>query len=315
MATRRPCVQRARFVDAVRILAAVIVATVATTATAVDIDALWEYDDPVQSAARFRAALAGASPDGRLELQTQIARTYGLRGQFAEANQVLDRVAAALDGASAKVRVRYLLERGRNLNSSGAPAQARPLFVEAWQRANAARADGLAVDAAHMIAITLGASETAVEWNRKGLDLARRSTDPKAKALVPAMLNNMAWDLHDRGRYLEALPFFEQALNEWTARGGPREIHIARWSVARCLRSLGRLSDALTLQLGLEQEANRAGTPDGYVFEEIAELYEAMGRHALAKPYFARALSILATDPGLMKNEPERLARLRDKAR
>ena len=39
------------------------------------------------------------------------------------------------------------------------------------------------------------------------------SIDPQARRLVPAMLNNSAWDLHELGRPAEALPLFEQALS------------------------------------------------------------------------------------------------------
>jgi hypothetical protein len=55
-----------------------------------DIDAFWEYSDPAASEARFRHALDQASPDQRLELLTQIARTYSLRRRFAEAHAELD---------------------------------------------------------------------------------------------------------------------------------------------------------------------------------------------------------------------------------
>ncbi|HSN34070.1 MAG TPA: hypothetical protein VLU41_15380, partial [Ideonella sp.] len=49
--------------------------------------------DPAASEARFRAALAGAkSEDERLELRTQIARTFSLRGRFAEAERELDAI-------------------------------------------------------------------------------------------------------------------------------------------------------------------------------------------------------------------------------
>ncbi len=36
--------------------------------------------------------------------------------------------------------------------------------------------------------------------------MAKGSQDPKAISLVPALLNNHAWDLHDMGRLEDALP-------------------------------------------------------------------------------------------------------------
>ena len=155
--------------------------------------------------------------------------------------------------------------------------KARALFVEAWDEAQSAHQEGLAVDAAHMVAITYRGSPEAIEWNQRGLELARPSEDPKALALIPAMLNNHAWDLHDMGRFAEALPVFEEALAVWLARGKPKQILVAKWSVARCLRSLGRNEDALAILHELEAEHGAADSIDGTVFEEIAENLAALG--------------------------------------
>jgi hypothetical protein len=84
-----------------------------------DIEAFWEYSDPAGSAERFRAALASAAGDERLELLTQIARTYSLRKHFDEAHRLLDEVERELPGAGARAHVRYRLERGRTFNSAG----------------------------------------------------------------------------------------------------------------------------------------------------------------------------------------------------
>ena len=99
---------------------------------AIDIDSFWEYTDPAASEARFRAAMTSAQGDARLELLTQIARTYGLRQRFDEAHAVLNEVERQLADAGPRPRIRYLLERGRTFNSSGESDKARALFVEAW---------------------------------------------------------------------------------------------------------------------------------------------------------------------------------------
>jgi tetratricopeptide (TPR) repeat protein len=281
----------------------------AATAIAADIDSLWEYADPALSETRFRAAIANTKGDERLELLTQIARTFSLRKRFQDAHRLLDEVERKIKDAGPRPRVRYLLERGRTFNSSAMPDRARPLFTQAWDLARVSQLDGLAVDAAHMTAITFGGTEAAIDWNKMGLALARSSQDAKAKALIPAMLNNSAWDLHDMGRYAQALPLFEEALTEWTVRSRPAQIHFARWSVARCLRSLGRFDEALTRQLALERD----DPIDGFVLEEIGELHEALGRPAQARPYFARAAAALAQDEDFARANPARLARLRSK--
>lgn len=164
-----------------------------------------------------------------------------------------------------------------------------------------------------MVAITYGGSLDAVEWNRRGLAVARASQDVKARALIPAMLNNAAWDLHDLGRYAEALPLFEEALAAWTARQRPEQIRFARYAVGRCLRLLDRRDEALALQRALEAEYAAAGKPSGYVFEEIAELLDASGKRDEARPYFRRAAELLGRDEWLVKNEALRLTRLRAK--
>ncbi len=280
----------------------------------VDIDSLWEYADPARSEARFRAALDAAQGDARLELLTQIARTYSLRGQFDSAHQVLDEVEEQLGQAGPIPRVRTLLERGRSFNSNGEVEKARPLFIEAWEQARAAQIEGLAVDAAHMVAITYSGTPEAIAWNQKGLVIARTSQDPKAAALIPAMLNNSAWDLHEMGRLEEALILFEEALASWTARGRPPQIRIAKWSVGRCQRSLGRYAEALVIQRDLEAEYAAAGSTDGYVFEEIAENLAALGRMEEARPYFGKAYAELSQDEWFAEHEAARLAGLQARA-
>jgi len=278
----------------------------------VNIDSFWEYSDPALSEQRFRAALNSAQGDVRLELLTQIARTYGLRERFDEAHKLLDEIKGQLAFAGPRPNVRYLLERGRTFNSSGAAERerARLLFVDAWEQALAAHLDGLAVDAAHMVAITYSGSPDAVLWNQRGLQLARQSEDPKAHSLIPAILNNTAWELHSLERFDEALVLFLDAQAEWIARGMPVQIQIARWSVARCLRSLGLFNDALTIQQTLETEHKLAGSVDGYVYEEIAENLIALGKPDEARPYFSKAVAELSKDEWFVKNEAVRLAYL-----
>lgn len=280
----------------------------------IDIDVYWEYSDLAASETRFRAALDKVEGDLRLEILTQIGRTFSLRGRFEEAHEILNDVEKQLGSARTRPQVRYLLERGRTFNSNGEKEKARDLFIQAWEQANEAGLDDLAVDAAHMIAITFSGSLDGVEWNQHGLAVARSSQDPKAKGLIPAMLNNSAWDFHSMGRFEEALVLFEEAQAEWTSRGKPERIHIAKWSVARCLRSLERYDDALAIQQALESEHKNAGTTDGYVFEEIAENLASLGRHREAKTYFKMAYIELGKNEWFTRNESNRLESLKLRA-
>ena len=294
------------------VAAALAAALASSSVRAMDIEAYWEYADPAASEARFRDLLLRVQGDERLEALTQIARTWSLRRDFTQAHRLLDEVEPQLQQAGPAPRVRYLLERGRTFNSAGERERARPLFVQAWDLATVHGLEGLAVDAAHMVPIVVGGAEGA-EWTRRGVDLARRSQDPKARAMLPALLSNHAWNLHDEGRYAEALPVFREAEAAWLATGKQPQGRIARWSVARCLRSLGRFDEALATQRALEQEWAAAGSVDGYVFEELAELLDATGRVDEAKPYFRRAAEELGKDAWLAKSAPQRLARLRER--
>jgi tetratricopeptide (TPR) repeat protein len=274
-----------------------------------DIDSFWEYSDPAASESRFRSALASASADERLELLTQIARTHSLRRQFDAAHAVLDEVEPRLGSAGPAPRARYSLERGRTFNSAGDKRRAADLFLEAWNTASAAQLEGLAVDAAHMLAI-VEPPASAAQWTKRGVELARASADSKARGLLPALLNNHAWNLFDERKYDEALAVFREAETAWHATGRQPQGRIATWSVARALRALERHDEALRLQTRLEREWEAAGGVDGYVFEEIGENLEALGRTAEATAYFRRAEQELGKDPQFARDEAARWKRI-----
>jgi tetratricopeptide (TPR) repeat protein len=279
-----------------------------------DVESGWEYSDPALSEEHFRSALPEATGDDRLELLTQIARTYSLRQRFTEAHSLLDQVESELSGAGPRPRIRYHLERGRAHHSNGETEIARRHFLNAWQLARSASQEGLAVDAAHMLAITYSGQAEAASWNQAGLEIARHSGDPKARALIPAMLNNAAWDLFDQGNFAPALALFEEAYEQWALTGKIQQTLVAMWSVARCLRSLGRFEQALSLQQELESAHQAAGTDDGFVYEEIAENLSALGRSLEAGLYFAKAYRLLSQDSWLVEHETERLAGLQARA-
>jgi tetratricopeptide (TPR) repeat protein len=89
------------------------------------------------------------------------------------------------------------------------------------------------------------------------------------------------------------------------------KIRIARWCIARALRSLGRLDEALALQQAIQQELTDEGTTDGYVLEELAECLLALDRAVEAQPYFRAAYAALSQDVWLVEHESARLERLK----
>ena len=190
-----------------------------------DINQLWDFDDPAASEKRFR----DLPPSG--EVQTQIARALGLQGKFDEAHQTLDAVVRD----SPLVEIRYLLERGRVSNSSGHPDKARPLFLAAWEQAQAAGLDFFAVDAAHMLGILDG-----LEWHGKAIAFAENSSDPKAQGWMGSLLNNLGWTYYDRGDYAKALETFERDLAWFIERKLDKRAEIAREAITDCRHRLAQ---------------------------------------------------------------------------
>jgi len=215
-----------------------------------------------------------------------------------------------LTAALPLVRARYLLERGRVFNSSGQPDRARPLFVAAWEQAQALGDDFHAIDAAHMVAIVAPPDEQ-MAWNLKALALAERTANPRAFKWRGSLCNNIGWTYHAAGQFAEALEMFRRALSYREAQDNAGQILIARWCVARCLRSLGQVEEALAQQQALFDEERQLNERDGYVLEELGECLLALHRPAEARPHFAAAYAELSKDPWLVEGEPKRLERLR----
>ncbi|HYP19111.1 MAG TPA: tetratricopeptide repeat protein [Chloroflexia bacterium] len=280
-----------------------------------DFDALWDYNDPVGTGEKFRALLPAAEAAGdatyRAELLTQVARAEGLSRRFEEAHRTLDEVERELASLPPRATVRYLLERGRVFNSSGDKGKARPLFLEALDLARHSGEDFYAVDAAHMLGI-IDPPDKQLDWHLLALQMAERSTEARARGWQGSLYNNLGWTYHDAGDYEQALDMFEKALQFRLEQGKEHEVRIARWCIARTLRSLGRVEEALRMQLELADQDEAAGDPDGYIHEELGEGLLLLGFTEEARPHFGRAYAILSKDPWLAENEPGRLARLKE---
>jgi tetratricopeptide (TPR) repeat protein len=280
-----------------------------------DFTKLWDFNHPDSTEAEFRAILPQArvagDADYTAQLLTQIARAEGLQRKFEAAHKTLDEAEAMITPTMQKARVRYLLERGRTLNSSGKPAEAKPLFVAAWDLAREAKEDGLAVDAAHMIAI-VEPPDSSIVWNERAMGFAEASSDPRAQGWLGSLYNNLGWSYHDKGDYAKALEVFQKGWDWRKTHNQPAEARIAKWTVARALRSLGRYEEALAMQRELLAEHEAAGGQDGFVFEEMGECLFAMGLGAEARPWFAKAYEVLSKDPWLAEQEKDRLKRLAD---
>jgi len=263
----------------------------------IDISTLWDFDQPEVSEARFRAALPNASADEAILLQTQIARTYGIRRNFLHAQQILADIEPQIQRASVEAKARYYLELGRTYCSATHSPEsqttasrevARSAYMHAFELAHTGNLDSLAIDALHMMTFVESAPEEQVEWNRKAMALMQSSSQQDARQWAGALHNNTGYALHLLGRYEDALLEFQLALIAHERSGNPQTIRIARWMIAWTLRALGRFAEAIEIQLQLEKECDEAGQPDRYVFEELELLYQAFSDSKKADFYAAR---------------------------
>jgi len=276
-----------------------------------DFDSLWNYSNPQQTEIKFREILIQIPEDNPayLELLTQIARAQGLEHKFERAHQTLDQVERRLGNYPSRAKVRYYLERGRVFNTSGQREEARPLFEQALDMAKNLSEDFYAVDALHMLAI-VSSPASSLDLNLQAIQLAESSEQEKARNWLGSLYNNLGWSYHELGDYESALKSFQKAEAVRKSKGSVNEIRIAVWAVARALRSLNRIEEALSKQMALQAEYEAAGESDGFVFEEIGECLLALERAKEAQPYFAKANELLSQDTWLTEKEPARLARL-----
>jgi tetratricopeptide (TPR) repeat protein len=270
---------------------------------------LWDFDDLDGSERRFRELLAEERSDTvRAEVLTQLARAEGLRRRFAEAGELLDQ-ADGLAGGSAAARARVELERGRVQRSSGDPPGALMHFEAAFRLAAEAAEDFVAADAAHMAALAAPDREGMVAWTRCGIELAESS--PDAAYWAGPLLNNLGWAWFEDGDYERALVAFERALTARERDGGPEQVEIARYAVARALRALGRPAEAVALLEQAVAWAESTGSPDGWFHEELAEAYAALGRDSDAAEQARLAFPLLERDDDSFADDAVRTARLR----
>lgn len=269
---------------------------------AIDLGPLWDFNRPELSEQRFRAALATVEGDDALILKTQIARSWGLRQDFARARELLREIEAAALAAGPEVQVRWWLEWGRTHASAAHPKPSSPASAQfladqatarrAWQHAlglaRQARLDGLAVDAIHMFAFVDTAPADQLRWATEALAVVEGSDQPAARRWEPSIRNNLGYALHQLGRHADALVQFERAVALRQRMDNPEALRVAWWMVAWTQRSLGRYAEALAIQQKLERESQAAGQPDPHVFSELEALYRAMGDEARARHYAER---------------------------
>jgi tetratricopeptide (TPR) repeat protein len=278
---------------------------------------LWDFQNPGKTETAFREILPQARASGDkgyvAELLTQIARAQGLQRKFEDAHKTLDEAEALLTDDLKKARVRCLLERGRAFNSAGNKDKAKPLFMQAWEVATKANEETLAVDAAHMMGIVEEPAK-ALEWNLKAIDYCEKSKNPKVTSWLGPLYNNTGWTFYEKGDYPRALELLTKAQAFYLKHGTPNQIRVAKYSVGKTLRALGKVEDGLRIQQALKAEYLELKEEDGYVDEELGECLLALKKPDEARPHFKKAYELLSKDEWLVENEPKRLERLKNLA-
>ena len=282
-------------------------------------DAMWDYAHPDSTEIKFAEILPllTGSPETtydaeyHVELLTQIARAQGMQGKFDEAGRTLETADSILTANMKTGKIRYLLEKGRILNYSGKREVAKPIFLEAYDFGKENALDYYTLDAAHMLGIG-GSPEKQLDWSLKAMEIAEVSSDQRCKGWLGALYNNIGWTYHDLKEYEKALGLFQKGYKWRKTQNNEQATRIAKWSVGRCLRSLEKYDEALNIQNGLLQEfEEKQIEQDGYVFEEMAELYLIKKNRSEATKYFKLAYEYLSKDEWLTANESERLERIK----
>jgi len=152
--------------------------------------------------------------------------------------------------------------------------------------------------------------DKAIRINEEALLMAEGSKQQPARNWLGSLYNNLGWSYFDKGDFEKALSLFLRALQWREEKKSAPQIFLAKWCVARALRALQRNEEALKIQLALFEESMATGDHDGYVHEELGELFLLNEDKLKAGFHFAKAYELLSTDKFLAQNEKARLERI-----
>ena len=268
--------------------------------------ALWDFDDLDGSERRFTEQLeAETAVDCRAEVLTQLARIAGMRGRFEDGNRLVEQAEALRPNVVGRPRTDQA--GARSPATLGRRSRGGvPLFESAYEIATDGGEHFLAADAAHMAALVDPDGWSA--WTDRGMAtrLGRARCGPLARAAPEQpRLGSVRARRHEG-----ALDAFELAL---AAREEDHEREYAAGD--RALRRREGAPDARPRRGGRgaagggrRLDADRAGRPDGWFHEELAEAYAALGRHDEAREHATLAIPLLEkSDPSFA----ERAGRVR----
>ena len=198
-----------------------------------DLNALWDFDDPAASGARFRAAIDAAEADGDAatadEARTQLARTLGLQARFEDGDQILDLRRRRPPGRGSRPgpvapRARPPAPVERRHDVRGGARSRRPgRWLGGWARTGWPSMP-------RTCSRSWTRRRACTTWNERALELANTSPDPDARRWRGSLWNNIGWERFEAKDLDGALAAFETALEARREQGKAKETRIAEWS-------------------------------------------------------------------------------------
>ena len=287
-----------------------------------DIDGFWGQEPASAVEFTLRNKIKTyAQPFGpeQIEWLSQLGRSLLLQDKIDDAKKILADAfakAEALPPSKEKDRclVRLSLENGRLFWITRSISQAQGQFKKAWELAETNSLGFFLVDAAVMMTL-ISPAKQKFDWLDKAFMFLGADNDPATAALTslwrPHLHILKAWQLFDARRFQEAYEDFEKASR--LQLNGPERVdkNILKWSLARSLRSLHRLPEALEILYSLKNEFEKNQTPQGEVFLEIGECLQLQQQVAEAKTYFELAYAELSKNPWYIDNQEAELSRIR----
>lgn len=282
-----------------------------------DLDGYWISDDLVETEATIRATLptdfAGEWNSKALGAITQLVRAQNLQGKITEAKETLELARKLILNLPPADRghneIRLLIEEGRHLCLSMIPSKAQPYFQQAWTMATASNDVFHAIEAAVLLSISQP-PKFKNDWLQRAIELGEKADASEPKLWLAQLYLMEGWHAFDFRRFEDALRSFNLALNRPRVRGEMTSLILIRWCIARTLRALGRNKEALDIQNELLTEVSSSNKSNGYIFLEIAECLQLLGKIDEAKTYFESAYKELSVDGWYSDNNASELSRM-----
>jgi len=282
-----------------------------------DIDGYWSSGDFATIEAAIRSALPtdvnGEWGTTALDAITQLVRVQNLQGKTTEAKENLELarklIMAIAPEKQTRLEIRLLLEEGRHLCLSMMPSKAQTHFSQAWTMATAANEIALAIEAAVMLSISQP-PKYRNDWLQRAIELAEKTDVQQAKLWLAQLYLMDGWHAFDFRRFDDALKSFKSALERPREHGEMTSLILIKWCVARAMRALGRIQEALDIQRELLAEVSSEGKLNGHVFLEIAECLQLLRKTEEAKTYFESAYKELSVNGWYTDNKASELSRI-----